>query len=141
MPKYDQVTIYLLEDINDLQYVGSTAQLNIYQRLSTHRRDKKNGSNCSSGKLNLYNCSMVALETCENKTDIRREREGYWISQYPECVNTKRLNSNSNRLYKNFTEEQKKKKRASARKYYNKNREDIAVKKKIQYLHKKLSNL
>ena len=139
MPKYGEATIYLLEDINDLQYVGSTAQINIYQRLSTHRRDKKNCSNCSSGKLNLYNCSMIALETCKNETDIRRQREGYWISQYPKCVNTKRLNST--RLYKDLNEEQKAAKRASSRRYYNRNRETISVKKKIQYLHKKLSNL
>ena len=57
------VSIYLIEDINDLKYVGSTTQ-KLNQRLASHRQDKKTGKGCSSSKLNLYNCLIIELERC-----------------------------------------------------------------------------
>jgi len=82
------VTIYYIEDINDLKYVGSTKQT-LPQRLATHRADKKNGKNCSSKKLNLYYCIIYSLEECTEEN--RTERERYHINNI-DCVNTRKLN-------------------------------------------------
>jgi len=67
MPENDRATIYLLEDINDNRYVGSTSEKNINDRLNTHRRDEREHllgirhRNCSSMKLNLYECVIIPL--------------------------------------------------------------------------------
>ena len=49
--------IYLLEDINDNRYVGSTSELNLRSRLHTHRRDKKE---IEMGKRE-HGCSLSLL--------------------------------------------------------------------------------
>ena len=82
------VTIYCIEDINDLKYVGSTKK-NIKYRLSDHKYDKRRGKYISSSKLNLEYCIIYSLEECEEKD--REDREDYWISQL-ECVNENRVN-------------------------------------------------
>ena len=82
------ITIYCIEDINGLKYVGSTKnKLNL--RLNSHRYEKNNGYNCSSNKLNLDNCKIYSLETCNESN--RKERERYWIN-HTNCVNTCKLN-------------------------------------------------
>mgnify|MGYP003660513792 FL=1 len=73
------VKIYCIEDINDLKYVGSTKLL-LRQRLAGHKYRK----NCSSNKLNLYNCIIYVLEECSEEN--RKEREKYWIQKI-DCVN------------------------------------------------------
>ena len=115
------VSIYLIEDINDLKYVGSTTQkLNV--RLSSHKSDKKTGRNyCSSSKLNLYNCIITQLEQCN--LEHRKEREKYWINEI-DCVNQFKLNS---RDKEKVTEHKKE--------YYQKNKEKLKEKKK-EYYHK-----
>ena len=84
------VSIYCIEDINDLKYVGSTKQ-HLSSRLSGHRYDavRDRPNRCSSKKLNLYNCIIYELERCpENE---RLERERYWINKI-DCVNYHKLN-------------------------------------------------
>jgi hypothetical protein len=76
--------IYLIEDINDLRYVGRTTQKLLRIRLSGHRNDKRRGNFCSSSKLNLGNCNISLLEECF--TEEAREREMYWINKI-DCVN------------------------------------------------------
>jgi hypothetical protein len=76
--------IYLIEDINDLCYVGRTKADLLRIRLSGHRNDKNKGHYCSSSKLNLYNCNIILLEECS--TEDARERERYWINKI-DCVN------------------------------------------------------
>ena len=78
------ITIYCIEDINDLKYVGSTKQ-KLEQRLSQHKSDETRKRSCSSSKLNLYNCVIYSLETCNEFK--RKEREQFWINRI-ECVNT-----------------------------------------------------
>ena len=74
------ITIYCIEDINDLRYVGQTRnKLSI--RLSKHRSVKYNAKNCSSKKLHL--------EVCADFISIQRER--YWINKL-NSVNDKKLN-------------------------------------------------
>ena len=77
------ITIYMIEDINDLKYVGSTKQ-KLSKRLSQHKTSKLRDAGCSSAKLNLHNCSIISLETC-NEVD-RKEREKYYINN-TDCVN------------------------------------------------------
>jgi len=76
--------IYLLRDINDLEYIGKTKS-SLKERLRCHRKDRDRGIYCSSSKLNLHNCQMILLEECDE--NIASEREQYWMEQYPNRVN------------------------------------------------------
>jgi hypothetical protein len=82
--------IYLIEDINDLRYVGRTKRKYLCQRLAEHQRDKKTGKYVSSSGLNLYNCSISLLEECS--TEEARDRERFWINKI-DCVNHRRDNN------------------------------------------------
>jgi hypothetical protein len=81
------VSIYCIEDINDLKYIGST-KLNVNTRLLHHIYDKKNNKTCSSNKLNLEYSTIYILESCE--TNQRKEREKYWINKI-DCVNIRKM--------------------------------------------------
>lgn len=111
--------IYCIEDINDIKYIGSTSR-NLQTRLTEHRYKQRHNLDCSSKKLNLYNCIIYELEIC-NDSD-RMEREKYWINKI-DCVNTikytgKNHNENQNRYYHKYIE----KRRAYNRKYYHEKR-------------------
>jgi len=85
------VTIYCIEDCNSLKYVGSTKQ-KLNMRLNKHQNNKKvdrRVGNCSSEKLDLDNCKIYSLESC-NELE-RKERERYWINKI-DCVNELKLN-------------------------------------------------
>ncbi len=77
-----EIKIYLIKDCDGLKYVGST-KLKLNKRLSGHRNDIKRNT-CSSNKLNLDNCIITELETCNEEN--RKERERYWIDN-TDCVN------------------------------------------------------
>jgi len=78
------ITIYCIEDINDLKYVGSTKQ-KLNQRLKGHKHDKKNNRNtCSSEIMDLDNCKIYEIEKCS--IEDRYEREKYWINEI-DCIN------------------------------------------------------
>ena len=96
------VSIYLIEDINDLKYVGSTT-MKLNTRLSCHRSHKKTARRCcSSSKLNLHNCIIIELERC-NKED-RKERERYYINEI-DCVNKLKLNGRDKEYQKEYLKE------------------------------------
>lgn len=82
------VSIYCIEDINDLKYIGSTKQ-KLSKRFSAHKSRKKNDQYCSSSKLDLDNCKIFELERCDEED--RKERERYWINNI-HCVNELKLN-------------------------------------------------
>ena len=124
--------IYLLEDINDNQYIGSTTTT-LGKRLSTHRRDKKISNYCSSSKLNLEYCSMFLLEECSSEKDERKAREAYWISQYPECVNVRKLQGRKIQRYCDMTPEQKERKRISNQGWYHRNKDEINKRRREKY--------
>jgi hypothetical protein len=160
MPKYETATIYLLEDINDNRYVGSTGEQVLEHRLHTHRRDykehmfKKRIRHCSSMKLNLYNCVIIELKKVKNDKDTRKYWESHYINNvYPECINTNRLNFDSVKFSKEYYAKNKNKiiKRntiwrqnnreaynAQRREYYAKNKEKICQQKRKQYIRSKL---
>ena len=118
------VSIYCIEDINDLKYIGSTSQ-NINTRFSQHKYHKKIGHHCSSNKLNLDNAIVYELEKCSEED--RYERERHWASKM-ECVNeTYYLNQ------KEFYEDKAEKARQQAKRYYAENREKCKEKMKKYY--------
>ena len=110
------VTIYCIEDINDLKYVGSTSQ-KLNRRLNQHRCRL----NCSSSKLNLHNCIIFPLETCEESN--RKEREKYWINKI-DCVNTNKLNFSKREYDSEYAREWYKKNKEKKREYMREWREN-----------------
>ena len=118
------VTIYCIEDINDLKYVGSTKQ-SLNKRLRTHITDKKRKSKITSSKLNLEYCSIYSLENCNESN--RKEREKYWINKI-DCVNKYKLDYDDKSYHINYREKNKEtialrnKKWNDSNKYYEKER-------------------
>tara|TARA_R110001592_G_scaffold299116_1_gene570011 strand:- start:1055 stop:1549 length:495 start_codon:yes stop_codon:yes gene_type:complete len=155
--------IYLLEDINDNRYIGSTSEKRLSCRLHTHRRDKKEyefgvrKNCCSSSKLDLYHCSITELEVVENKKEIRSEREKHYINNvYPECVNLTRFNYDPVKYRKEYyaknreikikksTEYRKKNKEQynkSRREHYQRNKVAINKRRRVLAEEKRLANL
>ena len=155
--------VYLLEDINDNRYIGSTSELKLHSRLHTHRRDKKEYQMgvrkdcCSSMKLDLYHCSITELMVCKNIKDERGYWEKHYINNvYPECVNTTRFMKDIIVCRKNYYANNKEKivKRnlqyridnreaynKSRRDYYNKNKEAINAKRRQKTEIKRLENI
>jgi hypothetical protein len=149
MPRFSRATIYLLEDINDNRYIGSTSEKNINDRLNTHRRDEREhllgirNRNCSSMKLDLYHCNIIPLLECNNDWDRRRKWESYFMNYvYPECVNNKRFKTMDKKQYykdnkeritirnNNWREKNKEKVNAKRREYYQNNKERILQRRK-----------
>jgi hypothetical protein len=149
MPRFSRATIYLLEDINDNRYIGSTSEKNINDRLNTHRRDEREhllgirNRNCSSMKLNLYECIIIPLLECNNDWDIRRKWESYFMNNvYPECVNDRRFETldrkeyykkNKERIKINsnkWREKNREKANEKRREWYHKNKETILQRRK-----------
>lgn len=138
------VSIYAIEDINDLIYVGSTKQ-KLNKRLSMHRSDKRNKKYCSSSKLNLDYCIIYELERCEQKD--RKEKEQYWIDKL-ESINDRKLNVDRKEIllrkkqyYKNnkeqidiyqkqYRDKNKDKMKEYKRQYWKLNKEEIKRKRK-----------
>ena len=96
------VSIYMIEDINDMKYVGSTTS-KLNRRLSEHRSHKKIGrTDCSSSKLNLYNSIITQLEQCN--LEQRKERERHWINEI-DCVNQIKYNGRDKEKKKEYDKE------------------------------------
>ena len=131
------VSIYCIEDINDLQYVGKTTQ-KLNDRLTGHRQSKKEKGDCSSRILNLDYCIIYKLEDCEK--GLSNDRERYWINKL-NTVNIHKLNGEdiekrrernkidykqNKQYYKNHWEN-----------YYEKHKETIKARRRERY---KLNN-
>ena len=124
------VSIYLIEDINDMKYVGSTiTKLN--RRLSHHRYSKRSGRNdCSSTKLNLYNCIIIELEHCD--LEQRKEREKYWINEI-DCVNEIKFDFDKKEYEKERCQKNKEKRTEQHKEWYEKNKDKIKEYQKIDW--------
>jgi hypothetical protein len=110
---YIMVKIYCIEDINDLKYVGSTI-MDLNKRLNAHISNK----DCSSRKLNLYNCIIYEIEECEEEE--RKQREQYWIDKL-DCVNSYQTTKfNRNEWLKNNKEKHNEQSKISMRKWRSK---------------------
>lgn len=159
MPKNDRATIYLLEDINENRYIGSTGERNLNDRLNTHRRDEKEHllgirkRNCSSMKLDLYHCNIIPLLECRNIKERRRKWESFFMNVvYPDSVNDRRFESfdrkeyykkNKERIIKSnniWRDKNREKVNAYRRAYYHKNKEKILKQKREYHMRSKLKN-
>ena len=116
-------TIYCIEDINDLKYVGRTKR-KLYNRLASHKYDKKMNLNCSSKNLNLEYCIIYPLETKVSEKD-KIEKERYWINHI-ECVNERKLNFDRKQNYKQYYDKNKEKISKQKKEYYQKKNEDAS---------------
>ena len=121
----DMVTIYCIEDINDLKYVGSTT-VSLKSRLNRHIRSKRNNERMSSKELNLYNCIIYSLETCNESNRI--ERESYWINKI-ECVNRYKLNHDKQKCYRDWKNKSKEHISNYNKNYYSLHRQTVEYKK------------
>tara|TARA_R110000822_G_scaffold101148_7_gene227332 strand:+ start:7373 stop:7732 length:360 start_codon:yes stop_codon:yes gene_type:complete len=110
------VKIYCIEDINDVKYVGSTT-MSLTRRLGRHRVNAVScKSYCSSEKLNLYNCIIYELETCDKKDKASREK--YWILN-TDCVNQIKFETTDNENYwKEYYSKNKERRKRESREYY-----------------------
>jgi len=139
----ENATIYLIEDINDLRYVGSTSEKRFEDRLYTHRRDKKEcKNNCSSAKLNLSYCNITKLKEIKNTKEERDYWESHYINNvYPECVNINRFQKRAKEDVKKYRKEYYKKNREkiiqNVSKYKKENREKINAKRREWYNNNK----
>ena len=119
------VSIYCIEDINDLKYVGSTIQ-KLNRRFLSHKYGKENNKGCSSQKLNLYNCIIYELEKCNESN--RKERERYWINHI-DTVNENKLNFDKNehnrKQGKEYYQKIKEKKKQYRKEHYKNNKDEI----------------
>jgi len=122
------VKIYLIEDINDLRYVGSTNQFYLNSRFSQHKYHKKIGHTCSSSKLNLHNSTITELEICEENE--RQERERYWVKKLG-CVNEHLQLS-----VEELNEANKERARAKSARYYEKHKNTKEYRDKTKQYYK-----
>ena len=158
----ETATIYLLEDINDIRYVGSTSEKDYRNRLSTHKRDKKEDllkirkRNCSSMKLDLEHTIIIPLMVVKNDKETRSKWEAHYINNvYPECVNSCRYLGDKGRkkkYYENnkekcikrskdWKEDNKEKYNEWRRKYYAENKDKINARRRELRELKRLENI
>jgi len=135
------VSIYCIEDINNLKYIGSTKQKLKY-RLGQHKYNKKLNHKCSSSKLlDLDDCKIYQLEECDESN--RKEREQYWLDN-TECVNKRNTIfdvKESNKQYYQRNNEYKKYKKEHMKQHYQKNKEHMKEDMKQRYQENKESRI
>jgi len=114
------VTIYCIEDIDGLKYVGNTIQkLNI--RLNNHRCHKKTKNRIDSSiMLNLDKCKIYSLEQCS--PEQMREKKQYWINN-TECVNQINAIVNKKEINRKYREKNKEKINEYNRQKYHENKD------------------
>ena len=130
------ISIYKIEDINDLTYVGSTSTT-LNMRLSQHRCHKRRGQYVSSSKLNLDNCIITLLEECSKEE--RKQREKYWINHL-DTVNDRKLDYDDKQYHeymKQYHQKNKEKINSRKREYDKQYRKKNKDKKKQWYQQNK----
>jgi len=133
-------SIYLIEDINGLKYVGRTKKT-LNQRLSDHKYDKKR-KNCSSAKLDLDKCTITCIDIADSPEEAH-ELEWFYINSI-DCVNHRKYNfdkkeSEKKKYQKNKDKikqkqkEWREKNKEYDKQYYQKNRDEINRKRRERY--------
>lgn len=125
-------TIYKIEDINDLIYIGKTKN-NLIKRFCNHKCEYRNHyGKCSSHKLNLYNCIVTPIEINLSEEEAI-EREAYYI-QNTECVNKNQNICDSKIYHKRYRSKPEKREleKKSKQIWYEKNHKEILEKKRNQ---------
>ena len=146
MPNYNNSKIYkLVSSQTDKIYIGSTTEKLLCSRFSTHKRDYKNKNTHSSYELIKYDdCKIVLIEnySCDNRQDLLK-RERYYIENNNNCVNQK-LPSRTIEEYrkdnlkilsakkKEWRHNNPEKDKATAKRYYEKNKQKILEKVKCE---------
>ena len=97
------VSIYLIQDIKGLKYVGSTKST-LKERLRLHKYDKKRGKYCSSSELNLEDCIIIELERCSQENKKVREQ---YAKDTTDCVNKNNIIRNDKETKKIYREKNK----------------------------------
>lgn len=133
MSNYQHGKIYkLLDDFNDLLYIGSTCRT-LNKRKIDHRSLFKSGNKkrlyeyLRTIQKNIDNCNLILLESypCESKYDLHKRERHYIDTLHPKCniqipTRTKREWDNDNRLrrriYKRLWERRNKTRRNRERK-------------------------
>jgi len=96
--------IYLIEDCNNLKYVGRT-KIKLKYRLSGHKCNKKRNRGCSSEKLDLDKCTITCLDIADSKEEAR-ELEEFYINSI-DCVNHYKGNFDQKQYRENHKQEKK----------------------------------
>ncbi len=120
------IRIYYIKDINDLKYVGSTKKT-LGRRLSGHKVDKKRDRKLTSSKLDLENCEIYEIETCDEID--RNEREQYWIDRI-DCVNRYNTIHDYENYGKDYYKKNKERKNKENKIYREKNKEHLSNQRK-----------
>jgi hypothetical protein len=89
MPDYKNGKIYCIKcNTSGKQYIGSTAQKTLNQRLSKHKSDLNSATNCMSRYVlenNDYDMILLEHYPC-NSVEELKQREQYYLDTI-ECVN------------------------------------------------------
>ncbi len=88
-----EIKIYQIHDnVTGNNYIGSTSQQYISDRVSRHRSYMKNNKEYCSSSIVMKNndYSYKCIEVCI--PSVRKERERYHINNTEKCINCKKLN-------------------------------------------------
>ena len=88
-----QIKIYQIHDnTTGNNYIGSTSQEYVSDRIARHRSYMKNNDEYCSSAIVLKNndYSYKCIEVCDSS--VRKQRERYYINNTEKCINIKKLN-------------------------------------------------
>ncbi len=135
MPDYQLGKIYkVVNDVNGMVYIGSTAQPTLANRMTHHRSDyKRNYSKTYEKWGDIQDCKIVLIEKfpCESKDELCA-RERYFIEN-TDCINI----VVPGRTQKEWCEINKDKIKERKKEYYQKNKEQISERDKKYYQNNK----
>lgn len=115
-------SIYCIEDVNGLKYIGRTRdKKGIINRLYNHRSDKNQSKGCSSQLLDLDNCKITCIDTCETNEESLKLEKHYMNSI--DCVNKQKGNFNPKEYKKQYDQKNKEKNKSYRDKHKENKRE------------------
>jgi len=88
-----QIKIYQIHDnLTGNNYIGSTSQEYVCDRVARHRSYMKNNKEYCSSSIVLKNNDYCykCIEVCDKS--VRKNREKFYINNTEKCINLKKLN-------------------------------------------------